>query len=129
MINTFFGANLRLASKDLHSPEIHSLLLDASIITVIDPPPNIDREREGKTVVWDAGVRSILGIDRLKRILENVDYLVINEVEIKNLTGEEGPVAAREAISRVNDGIFLVAKLGERDCMMIGPQEQSRCRL
>lgn len=129
VINTYFGANLRLAPEDLRLPGIHSLLRDSSIIAVIDPPFETIREtvsigkEEEKTVVWDAGVRSILGIRRLKTVLENVDYLVINQVEIRNLTGEADPIAARNALSRINDKIILVAKLGERGCIMIRSDE------
>jgi len=129
MINTFFGANLRLMPMDLREPMIYTLLQNASTITVIDPPVETIQEaalmgiEKGKTVVWDAGVRSILGIDRLKNTLKNVDYLVINQVEMKNLTGEDDPVVARDALSKISEDIVLVAKLGERGCQMIGPQE------
>ena len=129
MINTFFGANFKLMPKDLRIPVIHGLLLNAYIIAVIDPPLETIQEavltgkEKGKTVVWDAGVRSILGVTRLKKVLENIDYLVINQVEIKNLTGEDDPIAARDAVSRINDEIILIAKLGERGCVMIGPDE------
>ena len=129
MINTFFGANFKLMPKDLRIPVIHGLLLNAYIIAVIDPPLETIQEavltgkEKGKTVVWDAGVRSILGVTRLKKVLENIDYLVINQVEIKNLTREDDPIAARDAVSRINDEIILIAKLGERGCVMIGPDE------
>ena len=33
------------------------------------------------TVVWDAGVRSVLGAEKLGTILKSLDYLVINQVE------------------------------------------------
>jgi len=38
VINTLFGANLELSPEDLHSPEILHLLLESSIVTLIDPP-------------------------------------------------------------------------------------------
>jgi len=135
VINTFFGANLRLASGDLHIREIHGLLQSASIIVVIDPPLETIQEavsigkEEEKTVVWDAGVRSTLGIDRLKNVLRNIDYLVINEVEIRNLTGESDPIVAWDAVSTVNPYLILVAKLGERGCMMIGPNRVIKVRV
>ncbi|MDH5440609.1 MAG: carbohydrate kinase family protein, partial [Candidatus Bathyarchaeota archaeon] len=82
--------------------------------------------KEGKTVVWDAGVRSVLGVERLKEILEKVDYIVINEVELKNLTGESDPSNAWRILSRINNNIRLVAKLGNRGCMMITSDEAAR---
>lgn len=134
IINTFFGSNLRLTPEDMRTPKIYSLLRNTSIITVIDPRLETIEEAvsigkdERKTVVWDAGVRSTLGIDRLKEVLENIDYLVINQVEIRNLTGENDPAVARDAISKINDQIILVGKLGERGCLMIGPHEVIRVK-
>ena len=132
VINTFFGANLKLLPDILNTPKVSSLLRQASTITVIDPPIQTIRKavsigrKEGKTLVWDAGVRSVLGVERLKEILENVDYIVINEVELKNLTGESDPSTAWRTLSRINSNIRLVAKLGSRGCMMITPDRAAR---
>jgi len=132
VINTFFGANLKLLPDILNTPEVSSLLRQAPTITVIDPPIQTIRQavsigrKEGKTVVWDAGVRSVLGVERLKEILENVDYIVINEVELKNLTGESDPSTAWGALSKINSNIRLVAKLGSLGCMMITPDRADR---
>lgn len=127
VINTFFGANLKLLPEDLEKPQISKLIEQASIIALIDPPlETIEHassiaKKIGKTVVWDAGVRSVLGIERLKDVLKNLDYLVINQVEVKNLTGEDDPRDAWVVLSSVNRYIKLVAKLGERGCLMVGP--------
>lgn len=132
VINTYFGANMRLSPDILMAPQIFSLLQKSSTITVIDPPTQTIRKavsigrKEGKTVVWDAGVRSVLGVERLKEILENIDYVVINEVELKNLTGESDPSTAWRTLSRINSNIRLVAKLGSLGCMMITPDGANR---
>ncbi|MFQ6094756.1 MAG: carbohydrate kinase family protein [Candidatus Bathyarchaeia archaeon] len=134
VINTFFGANLKLSPELLRSRGILSLLREASIMTVIDPPIETIREavfigrEEKKTVIWDAGVRSTLGITPLKEILKKIDYLVINEVEVKNLTGKNDPLAAWNILSEINSGITLVAKLGSRGCMMVDPEEAVQVR-
>ena len=129
VIHTLFGANLRLSPRDLYSPEILRLLYEPSIVTLIDPPletieraTSIAREHD-KTLMWDAGVRSILGIKQLGTILKDIDYLVINQVEIKNLTGKRDPPAAWERLSKINNELKLVAKLGERGCSLIGPDQ------
>jgi len=127
VINTLFGANLRLLPEDLLDPERARLIQESAIVTIIDPPletigslASVAKEG-GKTVVWDSGVRSTLGLGRLKEVLRNVDYLVINRVEIKNLTGERDPLEARKRLAEVNPEIGLVAKLGEEGCSMVGP--------
>jgi len=127
VINTFFGANLKLLPEDLHRSEILSLIKDSSIITVIDPPiETIEAavsiaKKHRKITIWDAGVRSVLGIERLEPILKNLDYLVVNEVEVKNLSGETNPLRAWQLLSAVNSNLKLIVKLGERGCSMISP--------
>jgi len=128
VINTFFGANLKLLPEDLHRSEILSLIMSSSIITVIDPPiETIEAavsiaKKHGKITIWDAGVRSVLGIERLEAILKNLDYLVVNEVEVKNLSGETNPLKAWQLLSAVNSNLKLIVKLGERGCSMISPE-------
>ena len=125
VINTLFGANLKLLPEDLHSPEIFNLLLESSIVTLIDPPvrtveaaASLAKGRR-KTVVWDAGVRSALGMEKSGAVLESLDYLVINQVEVKNLTGEGDPRKAWERLSEVNDQLKLIVKLGEEGCSLV----------
>jgi len=128
IINTFFGANLQLLPEDLRSSKVLSLIAESSIVTLIDPPietietaSSIVKEY-GKTLIWDAGVRSTLGIKRLRNILRNLDYLVINEVEVKNLTGETNPLKAWQLLSEVNRNLSLIVKLGERGCSMVSSE-------
>jgi len=125
IINTLFGANLRIQPEDLTSPGIIKLLLESSIVTLIDPPIETIEEaaslakKNAKTVVWDAGVRSMLGIKKSEMVLKNLDYLVINQVEVKNLTGEKDPAKAWDQLSTINKRLKLVVKLGERGCLLV----------
>jgi len=125
IINTLFGANLKILPEDLHSLEISNLLLKSTIVTLIDPPietiesaASLAKEQD-KTVVWDAGVRSVLGIGKLETVLKRLDYLVINQIEVKNLTGEKDPLKAWDRLSKVNERLKLVVKLGERGCSLV----------
>jgi len=133
VINTFFGANQKLLPDVLNNPKIMNLLKESKVITVVDSPIETIREvvtvgkEEEKAVVWDAGVRSTLGINRLKEILEKIDFLVINEVEVKNLTGVDDPIDAFSILYKVNENISLVAKLGNRGCVMVNSEEAVRC--
>ncbi|MEM2888543.1 MAG: PfkB family carbohydrate kinase [Candidatus Bathyarchaeia archaeon] len=125
VINTLFGANLKLVPRDLQGKHIYDLLREAHIIAVIDPPfETIDAafntaKQEGKITLWDAGVRSMLGIRKLTRIIENLDYLVVNQVEVKNITGEQDPVKAWMELSKINRQLKLIVKLGEKGCSMV----------
>jgi len=125
VINTLFGANLKITPEDLTSPEIFNLLSESFIVTLIDPPiETIEKaaslsKKNAKIIVWDAGVRSVLGIEKLEMVLKNLDYLVINQVEVKNLTGEKDPVKAWNQLSAINERLKLVVKLGERGCSLV----------
>jgi len=129
VINTHFGANLRLLPKDLSSPEVQRILTESSMVTLIDPPlETIESaaqlgKRLGKTIMWDAGVRSMLGMDKLGTVLKNIDYLVVNQVEVKNLTGLQDPPEACAKLRSANDCLRLIVKLGERGCLLVGPSE------
>ena len=125
-INTFFGANLHLLPEDLEKPKVSDLLMEAKIITLIDPIIETLEaaaslaKMHRKTVIWDAGVRSRIGAKRLRNILENVDYLLVNEVEVKNITGETNPFRAWQILREINQNIKLIVKLGDRGCFMAG---------
>lgn len=129
VINTFFGANLKLTPSDLYAPNIFGLIRSSSIFVLIDPPlETIESASKmarslNKTVMWDAGVRSTLGLERLREVLSKINYLVVNEVEVKNLTGEHNPEKAWEKLSEINGDLRLIVKLGSRGCMLI---DQSR---
>ncbi len=125
VINTFFGANLKLTPDDVRTPPIFNLIKKCSILVLIDPPlETIEcaaKVAEGfnKTVVWDAGARSVFGLEKLKGILGSVHYLVVNEVEVKNLTGEREPESAWKKASKMNENLHLIVKLGERGCALV----------
>jgi ribokinase len=128
VISTLFGANLNLLVDDLKKPEIFNLILESSIVTITDPALEtikratyLAKKRE-KIVVWDAGVRSILGIKKVTKILENLDYLVLNQVEIKNLTGKGDIVNSWKCLSKINKNLKLILKLGEKGCSFINSE-------
>jgi len=125
VINTLFGANLQLLPRDLQKKSISRLLKESSIVALIDPlietieAAASTAKKHGKTVVWDAGVRSVLGVEKLEAVLKNLDYLVINQVEVKNLTGKQSVAEAWKHLSLVNKRLKLIVKLGEKGCSLI----------
>jgi len=129
VINTLFGANLDFSPEDVCASHVSNLVLGSSIVTLIDPPLEtieaiaISALEAKKTVVWDAGVRSVLGFEKLEKVLKSLDYLVINQVEVKNLTGETAPEKAWERLSTVNNRLKLIVKLGEKGCKLVGSHQ------
>jgi ribokinase len=129
VINTLFGANLQLLSKDLQEKSISEVLKESSIVALIDPPIETieaaasTAKKHGKTVVWDAGVRSMLGAKKLKAVLKNLDYLVLNQVEVKNLTGKQDVAEAWKSLSSVNRHLKLIVKFGEKGCSLVSADQ------
>jgi len=129
-INTMFGANLMFSPQNLKDPLVSSLVYSSSVIILIDPPlETIEAaaslsHRYKKTVIWDAGVRSGVGVEKLEKILKNLDYVVVNQVEVNNLTGEESAEEAWTILSNANNRLKLIVKLGERGSLLISPDKK-----
>ena len=79
MILTLFGANLKLSPDFLEYPTTKTLLQRTKIIVIVDSPLKTIKKvtstynNAEKTIVWDAGVWSALGIKPLKKILQKID--------------------------------------------------------
>jgi sugar/nucleoside kinase (ribokinase family) len=55
--------------------------------------------------------------------LKSLDYLVLNQVEVKNLTGKQDGAEAWKRLSSVNSQLKLIVKLGEKGCSLIGTDQ------
>ena len=124
IIHKYPGANAMITPQDLNDPVRHDLIAEASVITIMDPPYETAEELAqiakefGKTVAWDPGVISELGVERVRSLLENVDYIVANEHEIVNLTGSTDPSVAAKRLRAVSKRMRVVVKLGSKGCVM-----------
>lgn len=118
IIHTHFGANATILPEDLDTKERQKLISDAAVITIMDPPfetaVKLAREakRLGKTVAWDPGIKSTLGVESVRDLVENTDYIVANESEVENLTGTKEPEEGAVKLMRLNARLKVVAKLG-----------------
>ena len=120
IIHTFFGANLSLTPQDVESPETLRVLREARVVVVMDPPLEtafrlIKKSRQlGKTVVWDPGVYVDEGLEALREGLKFVDYLILNELEYRELLQTDVPSEACRRLSEVNPSIRAVVKMGSK---------------
>ena len=130
MIHTHQGANGAFTPADLDDSLRQKLVSDASVVTIMDPPFDTavklatQSKRLKKTVVWDPGVKSELGLNKVTAILENVDYVVANESEVLNLTGSENYDSASSLFRKINERTKLVAKLGANGCFLLDKDER-----
>ena len=133
MINTLFGANLKLTAQDLDSEPIKSILTKSKISVIVDPPLNVIEEAarkvysSGGVVIWHPGVRSTLGIENLHEILTLTHYLILNEVELENVSGTPDMSEAYRRLCEVNGRIRLVVTLGKEGYLFI--TEEGRIKI
>ncbi|MEM3684443.1 MAG: PfkB family carbohydrate kinase [Conexivisphaerales archaeon] len=124
-IYTHFGANAYLRPDFLTRREVIEALERAKIIVAMDPPLDYTealfrRVAEEKKIVWAPGVRSLGHEQDVIRLLTFVDYLVLNEHELKGLTYRETPEEGYNLLANHSSRVNLIATLGERGAMMIG---------
>jgi ribokinase len=124
-IYTHFGANGYLKSDFLKRKEAISILKQAKIIVAMDPPLEYTESIfkaaiEQQTIVWAPGVRALGHEQDVIRLLEFVDYLVLNEQELKGLTYKDNAEDGYKLLSERSQKLKLIATLGERGAMLIG---------
>jgi ribokinase len=129
VIHTYFGANNEIKPQDLVEPERISLIIEAKIIAISDPPletatmlAKLGKEYKAK-VLWDPGTKISEGLSGLSKCLGFVDYLLLNEVEAETLTGHTDLSKANESISRFNKNLKIIFKQGKNGCTYIYNQE------
>lgn len=125
--NTIFklwGANALLKPSDLDDPARRGLIDEAAIVAIMGSPletairmAEIAKELE-KVVAWDPGVHAKLGLEKVHRLVKDIDYLFANENEIAYLTGARNPTAAAKRLAAANGDLKTVVKLGARGCIM-----------
>jgi ribokinase len=124
IIHTHFGANATITAEDLDTAERRRLVSEAAVITIMDPPFETglklakEAKRLGKTVAWDPGIKSTLGIESVRNLIENTDYVVANQSEIENLTGTKDPEQGAAKLMRLNARLKVVTKLGAKGVQM-----------
>jgi len=124
-IHTHFGANERLTVKHLRRPRVLRTIEDPQMIVVMDAPTEVGRRAvevargRGKTVVYSPAVRTREGLRSLEPILSETHYLVVDQIELRNLypdKAEEGEEELMRIITTAHPSLTLVVTLGERGC-------------
>lgn len=117
-IHTFFGANLMLTPERLEEAESRRLIEEASVAVVMDPPLETARrlvelsKEAGATVIWDPGVYVARGLETLLRVMERVDYFVLNRVEFERLLGSSEPLKVARKMADLGVELKAIIKMG-----------------
>jgi ribokinase len=124
IIHSYLGANASISPEDLEDPTRSKLISDSSVITIMDPPfptsLKLAREakRLGKTVAWDPGVKSQLGMERAASLLKSVDYVAVNESEMVNISGTKNIREGVRRLNKANPELRIITKLGAKGCAL-----------
>jgi ribokinase len=130
IIHTYSGANATITRADLDDPLRQQIIAGSSVVTIMDPPFETslklakDAHKLEKLIAWDPGVKSRMGIGSFKRFLETVDYLVVNESEMEQLTGKRNRSSAVRSLMKISKRLKVVAKLGASGSIMYSGREK-----
>lgn len=129
-INTLFGANHEIKPEDVEEEKRLALIRQAKVLAVVDPPlPVVLKVVElgkkfGATTIWDPGIHCVKGYESLKDILKFVDILLMNAVEVENLTGASEPEEVKKRLSPINKNLKVIKKMGAEGSQLIDPRDK-----
>ncbi|TRO54876.1 carbohydrate kinase family protein [Candidatus Bathyarchaeota archaeon] len=123
-IHTYFGANLRITGDHMMDRERLSMIVEAKVCVIMDPPIETARKlaelcrKNGVKVIWDPGVYAEEGLEALLPTLVNVDYFILNHIEYENLLGTSDPKKVTEELTHHVKDIKAIIKHGAEGCIL-----------
>ena len=119
-INTYFGANAML--KPEHVTRLQPLLKNLSFLVLMDTPSGFAeallKHCSGRyPILFAPGVRTLRERKRVFNLIKWVDYIVLNEHELKNLVGRKSAKDAARALR----GPKVIATMGSKGAALYGP--------
>lgn len=118
VIETHFGANAMLKQDHITNPSTQSVLGGCSMMVVIDPPLKVagkilaEGRRLERSVLWHPGVLTRFGMKEFERDMQNLDYMVLNEMEAKAFTGAKSLGDSLVAINKAAPKTKVLVTLG-----------------
>lgn len=125
-IYSYYGAN-HMLSPDLIDSRVKDHILRSKAVLITNPPLETCiriaeiAKKSGKTVFWDPGALSKLGLDKLKPMIKLVDYLAPNHGELLTLTKEKNELSAVFKILNENPSIKILSKKGGEGSSLYDP--------
>lgn len=128
-IFTHFGANASLNPEFLSNEEVRSAIKDAKVLIAMDPPLEYTKElfkiaKHKDTIIWAPGVRSLGNEKEVLAMLSDVDYIVLNEQELRSLTGRTEPQDAYDILKKYSATLTLIATFGERGAILLNKKRR-----
>jgi ribokinase len=122
-VMTFRQANDILDDRILESKNMITYIAEAPLVTVVDPPIEVAKKliavsaANQKIVVWAPGLLSSSGIENIIDVIDNVDFLILNESECSLMSGICDPLAGCNKLSLKKNNLGVIVTRGEKGCI------------
>ncbi len=122
-IHAYLGANSLLSRHDVQANQ--RVITKSKVLVITDPPFDVAEEasslanKANVPILWDPGVYVARGLASLAPALRNVDYFILNQLEMEGLTETETPKLMGAKLSRTNPKIKLIVKQGSKGALLI----------
>ena len=132
VIETHFGANARLTQDHVRKPSVQAVLGSVSMMVVIDPPRSVagrllaEGRRLERTVLWHPGVLTRYGTAEFEDDMEELDYLLLNELEAKTFSAAKTLNESLAALSKVAPKTRILVTLGRRGAVFYEKGKMTR---
>ncbi len=115
-IYSYYGANEKLTSDDIR-PLTDSGIRPAAVLIMNPPIEAIElltdwARKSGARVIWDPGSLSHEGIDRLSKIIRQIDIIAPNKGELLSMTHATSVEDAVKKLRKINPELIVLSKEG-----------------
>jgi ribokinase len=104
-VMTFRQANDILDDKILGSKNMLTYIAETQLVTVVDPPITVAKKlivmsaANQKIVVWAPGLLSSSGIENIMDVIDNINFLILNDSECFSMSGICDPLSGCNKLS------------------------------
>ena len=120
IIYTFLEIKKQLRPEDMDDDVRRTLIEEAKGVIVTDPPIETAKrifeiaKKSNVITFWDPGIFIHEGFEKLRDVLPLVDYFILNHHEFKELLGTNDPTEVYNILSKYNNQIRVVIKMGSK---------------
>jgi ribokinase len=122
-VMAFRQTNDNLNGGTLESKNMLTYIAEAPLVTVVDPPIEVAKKliamsaANQKIVVWAPGLQSSSGIENIMDVIDNVNFLILNESECSLMSGICDPLAGCNKLSMKKNNLGVIVTRGEKGCI------------
>jgi sugar/nucleoside kinase (ribokinase family) len=98
-------------------------IAEAPLVTVVDPPIEVAKKlivmsaANQKIVVWAPGLLSSSGTENIMDVIDNVDFLILNESECSLMSGICDHLSGCNKLSLEKNNLGVIVTRGEKGCI------------